>query len=278
MLFKDGDINMGLQFSHSVMSDSLQSHGMQLARLPCPSPTPRAYLNSYPSSWWCHPTISSSVIAFSSCLQSFQAPGSFQMSQFFESGGQNTGVSAPALTLPMNFRTDFLRMDWLDLLVVQGILKHLLQHHTSKASILQHSAFFMGQFSHLYVTAGKIIALTRRTFVGKVMSVLFNMLSRLVITFLPRSKCLNFMAVVTICSDFGAPQNKVFHCFHYFPIYFPWSDGTRCHDLRFLSVKFKANFFTLLFHFHQEALLFFFTFCLFLRSCHFSAYHKKAWI
>ena len=70
MLFKDGDINMGLQFSHSVMSDSLQSHGMQLARLPCPSPTPRAYLNSYPSSWWCHPTISSSVIAFSSCLQS----------------------------------------------------------------------------------------------------------------------------------------------------------------------------------------------------------------
>ena len=112
------------------------------------------------------------------------------MSQFFESGGQNTGVSAPALTLPMNFRTDFLRMDWLDLLVVQGTLKSLLQHHSSKASILQRSAFFTVQLSHPYMTTGKTIALTRRTFVGKVMSLLFNMLSRLAITFLPRSKCL----------------------------------------------------------------------------------------
>ena len=101
------------------------------------------------------------------------------------------------------------RMDWLDLLAVQGTLKSLLQHHSSKASILQHSAFFTVPFSHPYMTTGKTIALTRWTFVGKVMSLLFNMLSRLVITFLPRSKCLNFMAAVTICSDFGAPQNKV---------------------------------------------------------------------
>ena len=103
------------------------------------------------------------------------------------------------------------RMDWLDLLAVQGTLRSLLQHHSSKSSILRRSAFFTVQLSHPYMTTGKTIALTRRTFAGKVMSLLFNMLSRLVITFLPRSKRLlkNFMAAVTICSDFGAPQNKV---------------------------------------------------------------------
>ena len=101
------------------------------------------------------------------------------------------------------------RMDWLDLLAVQGTLQSLLQHHGSKASILRHSAFFTVQLSHPYVTTGKTIALTRWTFVGKVMSLVFNMLSRLVITFLPRSKRLNFMAAITICSDFGAPQNKM---------------------------------------------------------------------
>ena len=103
------------------------------------------------------------------------------------------------------------RIDWLDLLSVQGTLKSLLQHHSSKASILQRSAFFIVQLSHPYMTTGKTIALTRRTFVGKVMSLLFNMLSKLVITFLPRSKCLNFMAAITIRSDFGAQKNKVSH-------------------------------------------------------------------
>ena len=105
------------------------------------------------------------------------------------------------------------RMGWLDLLAVQATLKSLFQHHSSKASILRRSAFFIVQLSHPYMTTGKTIALTRRTFVDKVMSLLFNMLSRLVIT--------NLMAAVTICSDFGAPQNKVSHCFHCFPIYFP---------------------------------------------------------
>ena len=109
------------------------------------------------------------------------------------------------------------RMDWLDLLAVQGILKSLLQHHSSKASILQRSTFFIVQLSHPYVTTEKTTALT--DLCQQVMSLLFNMLSRLVITFLPRSKCLNFMAAVTICSDFGAPQNKVYHCFHCFLIY-----------------------------------------------------------
>ena len=128
-------------------------------------------------------------------------------------------------------------MDWLDLLAVQGTLKSLLQHHSSKASILRLSAFFIVQLSHPYITTGKTIALTRWTFVGKVMSLLFNILSMLVITFPLRSKCLLISwlespSVVIL----EPPQNKVSHCFHHLPIYLPWSDGTRCHDLSFLNV------------------------------------------
>ena len=109
------------------------------------------------------------------------------------------------------------RMDWLDLLAVQGTLKSLLQHHSSKASILQLSAFFMVQLSHPYMTTGKTIALTRWTFVSKVMSLLSNMLSRLVIAFLPRSKhFFNFIAAVTICGDFGAQENSL-SLFAFFP-------------------------------------------------------------
>ena len=113
------------------------------------------------------------------------------------------------------------RMDWFDLLAVQGTLKSLLQHHSSKASILLRSAFFIVRLSHPYMTTEKTIALTRGTFVGKVMSLLFNMLSRLIITFLPRRSIFNFMAAVTICSDFGAKKkiNKVSHYFHCFPVY-----------------------------------------------------------
>ena len=114
------------------------------------------------------------------------------------------------------------KMDWLDLLAVQWTLKCLLQHHSSKASILRCSAFFIVQLLHPSMTTGKNIALNRQTFVGKVMSLLFNMLFRLVITFLPRSKCLLISWLqVTICTDFGAPQNKVCHCFHGIPIYLP---------------------------------------------------------
>ena len=114
------------------------------------------------------------------------------------------------------------RMQWLDLLAVQGTLKSLLQHHSLKASILQCSAFFIVQLSHPYMTTGKTIALTRQTFVGKLMSLLFNMLSRLAITFLPRSKCLLLswllISWLQSPSDFGAQENKVYHCF---PIYLP---------------------------------------------------------
>ena len=130
------------------------------------------------------------------------------------------------------------RMDWLDLLAVQGALKSLLQHHSSKASILWLSAFFTVQLSHPYMATGKTIALTRRTFVNKVMSLPFNMLSRLVITFLPRSKHLLISWLQSPSAVIlEPPQNKVSHCFHCFPIYFPWSDGTRCHGLSFLNVS-----------------------------------------
>ena len=171
------------------MSDSLQPHGLQYARFPCPLPTHGAYSNSCPLSRWCLPTISSSVVPFSSRLQPLPASGSFPMSQFFASGGQNIGVSASASILPMNSQNWFLLgWDWLDLLEVQGTLKSLLQHHSSKASILQCSAFFTVQLSHPYMTTGKTKVLTSWISVGKVMSLLFNMLFRLVITFLPRSK------------------------------------------------------------------------------------------
>ena len=114
------------------------------------------------------------------------------------------------------------RMDWLDLLVVQGTLKSLLQHHSSKASILWNSAFFIVQLSDPYMTTGKMIALTRWSFVGQVMSLLFNMLSRLGQNFSSKEQVsFNFMEAVTICCDFGAPQNKVSHCFHSFPFYLP---------------------------------------------------------
>ena len=125
-----------VQFSCSVVSNSLWPHGLQHTRLPCPSPTPGACLNSCPSSQWCHLAISSSVIPFSSCLQFFPASGSFPKSQFFASGGQSIGVSASASVFPMNIQ------DWFPLrctgwISLQGTLKSLLQHHTSKASILR---------------------------------------------------------------------------------------------------------------------------------------------
>ena len=125
------------QFSRWVVSDSLQPHGLQHTRLPCPVPIPGVYSNSYPLSQWCHPTISSSVAPFSSCLQSFPASGSFPMSQFFASGSQSIG-SFNFSIIPSNEYSGLIsfRIDWLDLLAVQGSLKSLkslLQHYSSKA-------------------------------------------------------------------------------------------------------------------------------------------------
>ena len=163
-------MSVSVQFSHSVVSNSLQPHGMQHARLPCPSPTPKAYSNSCPSSQWCHSTILSSVTPFFSCPQSFPASRSFPVSLLFTSHGQSIGASA---SVNEHSCLISLRIDWFDLLAVQGPLKHLLQHHSLKASILRHSAFFMVQLTHLYSATGKTTALTLRTFVGKVMSLLY---------------------------------------------------------------------------------------------------------
>ena len=170
------------------MSNSLRPHESQQARPPCPSPTPRVYSNPCPSSWMpsnhlilCRPLfllppIPPNIRAF--CNEStlhMRWPKYWSFSFSISPSNEHLGLIS-------------FRMDWLDLIAVQGTLKSLLQHHSSKSSIFRRSAFFTVQLSHLYMTTGKIIALTRWTFVGKIMSLLFNMLSRLVITFLPRSE------------------------------------------------------------------------------------------
>ena len=149
------------------------------------------------------------------------------------------GASASTSVLPMNIQ-DWFPLGWTGWISMQskGRSRVFSSSTNSKASILRGSAFFIVQLLHPYMTTRKTIALTRWTFVGKVMSLLFNMLSRLVTAFFPKEQVpFNFMAAITICSDFAAPRNKVCHCFHCFPIYFPWSDGTGCHDLSFLNVE-----------------------------------------
>ena len=164
------------------MSDSVWPHGLQHTRPPCPSPTPGVHANSCPFSQWCHPAISSSVMPFS-FPQSLPASGSFPMSQLFVWDGQSIGVSNFRIS-PSNEHPGLIsfRMDWLDLLAVQGTLK------SPKASILWRSAFFTVQLSHPYTTTGKTTALSIWTFSAKVISLLFNMLSRFVVAFLLRSK------------------------------------------------------------------------------------------
>ena len=167
------------------MPDFLQLHGLQHPRLPCISPTLRACSNSCTASQWCHPTISSSVIPFSSSPQSFPASEYIPVSHTRWLKYWNFSFS---ISIPNKYSGLIsFRMDWFDL-AVQGTFKSLLQHHSSKAPILQRSSFFIVQFSHPYMTTGKTITLTRQTFVGKVMSLLFNILSGLIIAFLARSK------------------------------------------------------------------------------------------
>ena len=220
------------------MSNSLRPHELQHPRPPCPSPTPGVHPDSRPSSQWCHPAISSSVIPFSSCPQSLPASESFPVSQLFASSGQSIGVSASASILPMNTQV-WSPIGWTGWISLQS--KGLSRVFSS--TTVQKHQFFSAQLSsqfnsHPYMTTGKTIALTRQAFFGKVISLLFNMLSRLVTTLLPRSKrflisWLQSPSAVIL----EPPQNKVWHCFHYFPIYLPWSDGTTCHNLSFLNVE-----------------------------------------
>ena len=154
------------------------------------------------------------------------ASGAFPVSRLFTSGGHIRSFSFS----PYNDYSGliYFKIDWFNLLAVQGTLKSLLQHYSSKASIIQCSAFFMTQLSHPVMTTAKTIALTIQIFVSKGIYLLFNMLSML---------SFNFMATVTICSDFWAQNIKVYYCFHFFPIYLPWRDGLGCHDLSFLNVE-----------------------------------------
>ena len=204
----------------------------------CPSPLPEVYSNSFPLSRWCHPTISP--------LSSLLLPPSIFPRIMVFSNESVICIRWPKYLSfsfsisPSNEYSGLIsfRMDWLDLLAFQGTLKSLLQHHSSKASIPLHSALFIVQLSHPYMTTEKTIALIRWTFVGKVMSLLCNMLSRLIITFLPRSKHLLISWLQSPSAVIlEPPKNKVCHCFHCFPIYLPWSDVTGCHDLSFLNVE-----------------------------------------
>ena len=169
--FSKIQVGGSVHYSRSVVSGSLRPHKPQHARPSCPSPTPGVYPNSCLLSRWCHPTILPTFIPFS-CLQSFPTSGSFQMCQFRWPKDWNFSFSIS----PSHEYSGLIsfRMDWLDLLAAQGTLKSLLQHHSSKASVLWRSAFFIVQLSHPYMTTGKTIALTKWTFVGKVMSLLFS--------------------------------------------------------------------------------------------------------
>ena len=195
------------------MSGSLPPHGLQHAWPPCPSPTPGPMSRTLkpmsielvmPSN---HLILHRPLLLLPPIPPSIRVfPNESALPIRWPKYWSFSLSISPSNEHPVLIS---FRMDWLDLLAVQGTLKSLLQHHSSKASISQCSAFFIVQLSHPYVTKGKTIALTRWTFVGKLMSLLFNVLSRLVTTFLPRCKCLNFMAAITICSDFGAQKNRV---------------------------------------------------------------------
>ena len=185
---------------------------MHHTRLPCPSPTPRTCSNWCSLSWWRHPAILSTSVDPFSCLQSFPASVFSNESVLFIRGPEYWSFSFSIS--PSNEYSGLIsfRINWLDLLAVQGTLKSLLQHYNPKASILRHSAFFIVQLSHLYMTTGKTIALTRRTFAGKVMPLLFNTLSRFVIAFLPRSKRLSISWLQSSSAvTLGAQENKVCH-------------------------------------------------------------------
>ena len=235
------------------MSDSLWPHRLQHVRPPCPSPTPGVYSNLCSLSQWCHPTISSSVVPFSSCLQSFPTSVSFQMSQFFASGSQSIRVSASTLVLPVNTQ-DWSPLGWTGWI---SLLSKGLSRVFSNITVQKHQFFStqlsLVQLSHPYTTTRKTIALTRQTFVGKVMSLLFNMLSRLIITFLLRNKRL-------LISWLQSPSAVILEPPKIKSATLSTVFLSICHEvmgpdamiLVFWMLSCKPTF--LLFHFHQEAL------------------------
>ena len=203
------------------MSNSLRPHGLQHARLPYPSPTPRACSNSYPSSRWCHPTISSSFVPFSFCLQSYPASGFFSES-FLHIRWPNYWSFSISPSSEYSGLISF-TIDWFE---------------KSNITVLRRSAFFIVQLSHPYRTTGKTIALTRWTFISKVMSLLFNMLSRLVIAFLPRSKCLLISWLQSPSAVILEPKKVSLSLFPLFPRLFIMKWWDRMPWSLFLNVEF----------------------------------------
>ena len=237
-----------LLFSHSVMSDCLLPYGLQYAKLPCASPPPGACSNSCPLSWWCHPTIPSSVTPSRALNLSQDQVFSNELVfhiRWPKYWHFNFSIS------PSKEYSELIsfRINWFYLLAAQGTLKSLLQYHNLKASVLWCSVF-MVQLSHLYTTMGKTIALTVWNFVGKVMSLLFNMLSRFVIAFLPRSQRLWISRLQPLSAVILEPKKiKPVTV----SIFYPFT----CHEVMrpdAMNVEFWAGIFTPLFYFHQEAL------------------------
>ena len=201
-----------IQFSHSVMSDSLRPHGLQHNRLPCPSTTPRSYSNSCPSSQWCHTIISSSVVLFSSCLQSFPALGSFPTSRFFTSGGQSIGVSASATVFLMNI-LDWFHLGLTGLISLQAKRLSRVFSNTIGTQSSQQS----NSHIHTLILEKPSLWLDRPLLAKQYLCFLICCLG--CHCFSSREQVsLNFMAAVTICNDFGAQENKVSHYFHCLPI------------------------------------------------------------
>ena len=213
-------------------------YGLQHIRLPCPLVSPEVFSNSCPLSQWCNLTISSSTTLFTFCFQSFPASGSFLKSQLFPSGGQSTGALASASVLPMNIQGGF------RLGLIGSILESMRISSVFSSTTIQKHQFFGAQLSlwsnsHILTwLLEKTLALTIWTFVSKILSLLFNMLSRFIIAFLARSKHLLISWLQSPSAVSLEPKKIVFYCFHCFLIYLPWSDGTGCHDLSFLNVKF----------------------------------------
>ena len=237
------------------MSNYLQPHELQHARVPCPSPSPRDCPSSCPLSWWCHPTISSChplllLLSIFPRIRVFSSESALRIRWPKYWGGFSFSIS------PSNeySRLISFRIDCFDLLVVQGTLKSLLQHHSSKASIIWHSAFFIVQLSHPYMTTGKAIALTRWTFVGKVMFLLFNTLSRFVRAFLPRSRSLLISWLQSPSGVILEPKKiKSLTVSTVSPSIFHGVMGPDATILIFWMLSFKPSF-SLSFHLHQESL------------------------
>ena len=243
-----------LLFSHSVVSNYLQSYGLQHTRLPCPSPSPRYCSNPCPLISWCHLTISSSVTSFSSFPQSFPVSGSFPVRWLFASLGQSIRASVSSSVLPIKIQVWFpLWVTGLISLLSKGLSRVLPSTTVGKNHFFStQPSLWYNSHIHTWLLEKTQLWLSW-PFLAK-WCLLLKTLSRFVIAFVPRNKCLLILWLQSPSAVILKPKKIVCHCFHCLPSDLSWSDGIECHDLCFLNVEFQARFFTLLFPLHQEAL------------------------